>query len=152
MGRDMTDEEKEEGAELGWAGTIKGILKKGGVRELSRGLDVSTVSAPVGGGVDACVCAMAARGLVGENFANTSRTGFEGGLPAREAPHGFESVLGKELPIYNSGCVELVCDDFFIAVAWREIWSADCFSITHTRISRSLQALLSSFSFLTMPQ
>lgn len=29
----------------GWQGTVKGILKKGGVAELTRGIDVSTVRA-----------------------------------------------------------------------------------------------------------
>lgn len=41
MGKD-TGDDVDEG---GWQGTIKGILKKGGVAELTRGIDVSTVRA-----------------------------------------------------------------------------------------------------------
>lgn len=47
MGRDMAGSGggggAEDGADVGWTGTVKGILKKGGVAELLRGIDVSTV-------------------------------------------------------------------------------------------------------------
>ena len=47
MGRDMAASGGggggEDGAGMGWTGTVKGILKKGGVAELLRGIDVSTV-------------------------------------------------------------------------------------------------------------
>lgn len=47
MGREVPgDENGMEGggsSSQGWIGTVKGILKKGGVGELTRGIDVSTV-------------------------------------------------------------------------------------------------------------
>ena len=50
MGKDMTvsDDDDPEGSEGGgggdgWIGTVKGIVKNGGVGELTRGIDVSTV-------------------------------------------------------------------------------------------------------------
>lgn len=45
MGREVRSDENgmEGGGGEGWIGTVKGILKKGGVGELTRGIDVSTV-------------------------------------------------------------------------------------------------------------
>lgn len=47
MGRDSAVDEDDdaEGGGDGWIATVKGIVKNGGVGELTRGIDVSTVSA-----------------------------------------------------------------------------------------------------------
>lgn len=45
MGRDrVAADEDDPDASDGWVGTVKGIVKNGGVGELTRGIDVSTVS------------------------------------------------------------------------------------------------------------
>lgn len=57
MGRDIAVDEDHagggsldvlEGGDTGWIGTVKGIIKKGGLGELTRGIDVSTVSRACG--------------------------------------------------------------------------------------------------------